>query len=396
MAAKVHCETKLHVRFPNQKAVTATRVILKLEDPWPHCPELIKPLKDDRTCSGINNCSDSMQERMEGYGTQDTREILKQTMLKQEEIFQGQVRELHRLYQVQKVLMADLKIKSLGKSKLDSATTQKSHFIFQLGSDHVASEGKRNVRDPPNIFVTDKDKISYRLPICGTDRDHTPFSDFLGKGLPIGLSPKESKDSSQDFSRLQPSRATCRNFDLEQPAAEYVSDKVTHTNNDDRILRIAVKNSTKEDKSLNFSMFLHPDSDVELTLGTGYGKGKTVSNYQKTPSNLGLAFPEFKREQPIECRGPIFNDELKLYSPTSVRSEVTIPENIRTLEGTQASGKEHKNIDKCRTGWQRFDIDGEKSSKERNFLDLHIGERPKQENIKQPPWLLQALNLSRT
>ena len=60
---------------------------------------------------------------MEGYDAQHNKEVLKQTMLKQEEIFRGQVRELHRLYHVQKLLMAELRNKD-GTSKFNPPTRQ--------------------------------------------------------------------------------------------------------------------------------------------------------------------------------------------------------------------------------------------------------------------------------
>jgi hypothetical protein len=114
--------------------------------------------------------------------------------------------------------------------------------------------------------VTDKDNIGYRQPIWGIDRPQTFSSDFLGQSIPNVL--QEIKDGSQDFYRLQPSRATCRTFDLEQPAMEYMNDKDTYPNEEDTALRIYVDDTAKLDKSSSFDVCLEPDTDVQLTLGT--------------------------------------------------------------------------------------------------------------------------------
>lgn len=90
MAAKVHCETKLHRTFSNKNAFKETRIKFKFVDPWPQFPEVI-PSIDNQACCRDQNYSDLKKGRMERYGVQHNKE-----MLKQEEIFRGQV---HKQYE---------------------------------------------------------------------------------------------------------------------------------------------------------------------------------------------------------------------------------------------------------------------------------------------------------
>lgn len=392
MAAKVHCETNLHGTFSNKNAFKEPRIKFKFLDPWPQCPEVI-PSKDNQACCRDQNYSDLKKGRMEGYDAQHNKEVLKQTMLKQEEIFRGQVRELHRLYHVQKLLMAELRNKD-GTSKFNPPTRQTNPLMFQFGSDHIQSEGKRNFWDALTGSVTDKDNIGYRQPIWGIDRPQTFSSDFLGQSIPNVL--QEIKDGSQDFYRLQPSRATCRTFDLEQPAMEYMNDKDTYPNEEDTALRIYVDDTAKLDKSSSFGMCLEPDTDVQLTLGTGWKKGKTERSGQQSHLSLGLSFPELPREQTSQSTGLISSDEATLFPVASVKSETTDQEKIGMMEGTRGTGEDYKNNENYRAEWQRFDVEYERNGNESQSLDLQTGEISRRESLKQPPWLVQALNMNRT
>jgi len=242
--------------------------------------------------------------------------------------------------------------------------------------------------------VTDKDNIGYRQPIWGIDRPQTFSSDFLGQSIANVL--QEIKDGSQDFYRLQPSRATCRTFDLEQPAMEYMNDKDTYPNEEDTALRIYVDDTAKLDKSLSFGMCLEPDTDVQLTLGTGWKKGKTERSGQQSRLSLGLSFPELPREQTSQSTGLISSDEATLFPVASVRSETTDQEKIGMMEGTRGTGEDYKNNENYRAEWQRFDVEYERNGNESQSLDLQTGEISRRESLKQPPWLVQALNMNRT
>lgn len=392
MAVKVHCETNLHGTFSNKNAFRETRIKFKFVDPWPQCPEVI-PSIDNQACCRDQNYSDFKKGRMERYEVQHNKEILKQTMLKQEEIFRGQVRELHRLYHVQKLLMAELRNKD-GTSNFASAKRQTSPVMFQFGSDHIQSEGKRNFWDALTGSVTDKDNICHRQPVWGMDRLQTFSSDLIGQSIPNGL--REIKDGSQDLYRLQPSRATCRTFDLEQPAMEYMNDSDTYPNEEDTTLRICVNDTPKLEKSSSFRMCLEPDTDVQLTLGTGWKKGKTEHSGQQSCPSLGLSFPEIPRDQTRQSIGLICSDEATLFPLASVRPETSDQEKIGMMEGTRGTGEDYKSNENYRAEWQRFDVEYERNRNESQSLDLQTDEISRRENLKQPPWLVQALNMNRT
>lgn len=392
MAAKVHCETNLYGTFSNKNAFKETRIKLKFVDPWPQCPEVI-PSKDNQAYCRDQNYSDSKKVRMEGYDAQHSKEILKQTMLKQEEIFRGQVRELHRLYHVQKLLMAELRNKE-GTSKFAPPTRQTSPIMFQFGSDHIQPEGKRHFWDALTGSVTDKDNIGYRQPIWGMDRQQSISSDCLGQSIPNVL--QEIKDSSQDLYRLQPSRATCRTFDLEQPAVEYMNDKDTYPNEEDTTLRIYVDDTAKLDRSSSFRMCLEPDTDVQLTLATGGKQSKTEQSGKQSRPSLGLSFPELPREQTSQSTGLLCGDEAKLFPVVSVWPETADQEKNGMMEGTRGTGENYIKKENYRAEWQRFDVEYERNRNESQSLDLQTGDISRRESLKQPPWLVQALNMNRT
>lgn len=66
------------------------------------------------------------------------------------------------------------------------------------------------------------------------------------------------------------------------------------------------------------------------------------------------------------------------------------------MEGTRGTGEDYKNNENYRAEWQRFDVEYERNGNESQSLDLQTGEISRRESLKQPPWLVQALNMNRT
>lgn len=66
---------------------------------------------------------DQVQGLMDRFLEQNNRERVRNTMIKQEEMFKEQVHELHRLYQIQKMLMAEVKTNEAQIHSRASVTT---------------------------------------------------------------------------------------------------------------------------------------------------------------------------------------------------------------------------------------------------------------------------------
>ncbi|GMH03159.1 hypothetical protein Nepgr_004998 [Nepenthes gracilis] len=98
-----------------------------------------KALKDDED-SGRIQTRDSMDRILE----QRSVESIRKTMLIHEDIFHHQVRELHRLYSVQKMLMEELRIKSKPSEGDDEAagpSTRTDRMDEECGLDLTLSMG---------------------------------------------------------------------------------------------------------------------------------------------------------------------------------------------------------------------------------------------------------------
>lgn len=127
--------------------------------------ELNCQLHSKETCSDLNKICESMDR----FSEQCNRESIKNIMLKQEEIFKQQVRELHRLYQVQKMLATELScdkmkmnsfmaapkrqfvtdtVNKLQSSRTSSETTHSSHASVRNNTNAILSSEHTSVQAP--------------------------------------------------------------------------------------------------------------------------------------------------------------------------------------------------------------------------------------------------------
>ncbi|KAJ6819039.1 uncharacterized protein M6B38_405080 [Iris pallida] len=169
---------------------------------------------------------------MDGLFEQNDRECLRNTMLRQEEIFKQQVHELHLLYRVQKLLMAELRTK---EAKFQSVATADT---------------------PTTIKET---KVRYW---SGTSTSETSHSSY-NSNRPLST-PHSNSDynSLRQFSTLAEDYPTKqKGFDLEQPVTE--------------------ENSMPLDRSKD--VWVEAECDVELTLSTGRGSGKKKPEHWLQP-----------------------------------------------------------------------------------------------------------------
>ncbi|KAJ8504466.1 hypothetical protein OPV22_005352 [Ensete ventricosum] len=150
-------------------------------------------------------------------------DYVRNTMMKHEEIFRHQINELHRLYRVQKMLMAEL-----GSSK------------FELQSHSNATSRKMN--------------------------SDTSTADW------ISLSAKELMTCSEDPRRVS------KGLNLKQPAKEFTFTEAWTIQDEALMFKKQLKDNSNKLKCPHNS-WLDDESEIQLTLGIACGTDKRSSDF---------------------------------------------------------------------------------------------------------------------
>jgi hypothetical protein len=299
MGAKVQFENYFSVLFPKENAKPDTRINNSLLEAWPHCAREII-LKE-------NGFYSNTKQGAMGLCSEKDMENLKLTMLKHEQIFKEQVRELHRLYRMQKLLMTDLRRKDSNTSTLTSGTVQEDSFPNHTGSELLKLDGKGNFWAALNAPITNKDSRDQQQRNSGVDYMQNYRSGLFEKNQQMGLSPREVKQNPRDFYNLQPSRAARLIFDLEQSADVYMDAEITNHNEEDNSKRGAFRNGVE------------PENDLQLTLKTGCEKAAKENGKQTGPYiQFNMSQPrreEVEEDKQLRCR-----EEPILFPAVSTRS----------------------------------------------------------------------------
>ncbi|WOK92108.1 hypothetical protein Cni_G00799 [Canna indica] len=150
-----------------------------------------------------SNTSVTAQNRlcssMEGFIEHCNKDHIRNTMMKHEEIFRHQVHELHRLYEVQKLLMEENESRKLKFQSHENATSR------------AISNSVPNARDWISLSVSETCHISCQ----STDHMNPEFRYMLSSGDRLGLSSRDLTVRGEDDRRVH------RGFDLERPAEEF-------------------------------------------------------------------------------------------------------------------------------------------------------------------------------
>ncbi|XP_058113697.1 uncharacterized protein LOC131256710 isoform X2 [Magnolia sinica] len=227
----------------------------------------------------------------------NNKESMGKMMLKQEEVFKEQVKELHRLYRVQKMLMTELRSKEM-----------KFHYLSNM--DPRATCTGSNYTDPDQ-------QTEFWSP-NGSQTSHSYFSNNYHQTvqIPFDYNFHQRYNVRLDSSSQEPSSSSGetfrmhRGFDLEWPARGDTSTNVSEIHDQGPIFRQRMKDKMaiggiSHDQCYNTS----GENDVELTLSIGYGTDKKKSKHRPR-SNIELGCSE---STPNETRQPILS--------TSARSE---------------------------------------------------------------------------
>ncbi|OVA00920.1 hypothetical protein BVC80_9081g85 [Macleaya cordata] len=270
-----------------------------------HPVDLLTTLKRIKTCESVTNSgcweifknrsvkhkltsteTDQLQHSMDRLLEQYDRESVRTTMLKQEEIFKEQVQELHRLYEVQKTLVAELRN---NKSRLHSPN-------------NPSPRAPVNTDNQTRLWSTR----------TGLETNNSPFSNwnqstqtYSGHNFHQLLSVR-TEPSSQEQSSTSCSRDNLRKpkgFDLERPAEDLSRDMEVQPGSSS--LR-----SSKDKMSIKSSNDQHfytdGDTEVELTLSIGFGSNTKKPKNCQHISTLELS-PNHKQTRQMDSSMSIRN-----------------------------------------------------------------------------------------
>ncbi|KAL5974028.1 hypothetical protein ACLOJK_030690 [Asimina triloba] len=288
--------------------------------------------------ANTSTCRNRIQKSMDKSLEKYNRESVRKTMLKQEEIFREQVQELHRLYRIQKMVMAEVQGKKIELHSSGSAAPPASRSVG------------------PACLETDRGGAAAYWSTAGTcstprhltfGSSHCPATqmnldgsfDELYRARP-NTSSHELSSSYKDTVRLQ------RGFDLERPAREDISADASAIEDQAPVRRGAVKTKTAADGLQDHTCFFEDgEKDIELTLSIGCSYNKKKAKHRPR-SDAALSC---SNSTPDESRQP----------------QQSIPStSVRSVQEEECSNTDGASFD--------------------------------QGSFQRPHWLFQALSLNRT
>ncbi|XP_002532804.2 uncharacterized protein LOC8278027 [Ricinus communis] len=233
----------------------------------------------------VNEHHSSMNDRMPEKNNTD---FIRKTMQIHEDIFKHQVRELHRLYSVQKMLMEELKKEIKQKKRYWSPMT---------GSDIVSS-----------------DQLIINQQHNSTAQQTSHEYDFKIQSLRDDPSPRERSSSSCSGETM---RIMARGFDLERPAEEdmSLSTAVSAIHQDLARARTSSSYIPFTGNRVSNHVCSDEESEVELTLSIG-GSSKSKKATDHHQELLDSPAPSFKSERGEECSRSAPTTPMSSYSAT--------------------------------------------------------------------------------
>ncbi|KAL5699161.1 hypothetical protein ACHQM5_030101 [Ranunculus cassubicifolius] len=201
---------------------------------------------------------DSMDRRLEQFN----RESVRMTILKHDEIFKEQVKELHRVYRVQKKLMAELRNNA---SNIHAPANQIEQRTTKFGNRCIDREDLAEFWNGASTSETNQ------APFTSWNHSSTNKANMGYNFHPLF--------STRDVPHLQEQSGSCsrdaskthKGFDLEQPVEE-----------------ISTNIKDYADSSSDPGINKDGECEVELTLSIGFGTSKKKSNNRKTFENREL------------------------------------------------------------------------------------------------------------
>ncbi|KAK9099846.1 hypothetical protein Scep_023276 [Stephania cephalantha] len=295
-----------------------------------------KTLQEDTSSRNTLFRPQQLLDTMDRILEQCNKESVRMTILKHDKVFKEQVKELHRLYKVQKMLMAELKS---NESNIHSLVNQ-TPIVMRVGSKFKDMPGHSRFWSTGNS--SEANQFLFGNWSHPSGQANSGCNNFLQPFSPrTDLSAQEQQSSS--CSR-ETSRTPRKGFDLELPVEENNSTNISAIEDNG-------EPASRINTSLNSHFLSDGDADVELTLSIGLGASK------KKPSSIC----QQNSSRGVACSLLNNKETRKTDSSTSIRLDP-----------------------------------GEESSSFHNSLGATSAAAFDRESLQQPSWLFQTLKLNGT
>ncbi|XP_077222493.1 uncharacterized protein LOC143856228 [Tasmannia lanceolata] len=201
---------------------------------------------------------------------QYNKESMKKMMLKHEDIFKEQVRELHQLYKVQKILMAKMRSRELKLPSIDNDLPRAIH----VGSDYIESDNQTRFWSTGTGSQSSHSpfRVSHHLT---TEMDYNIHKRY---NVRVDQSSQEPSSYSGDAFRVQMENISCTDASAIEDQASFIR---------------TLKDKMRGDGPQDPHFYTDEDSEIELTLGIGHGTEKKKRNRHPC-SDLQLGSSESK------------------------------------------------------------------------------------------------------
>ncbi|KAK9097397.1 hypothetical protein Sjap_022894 [Stephania japonica] len=264
---------------------------------------------------------------------QCNKESVRMTILKHEKVFKEQVKELHRLYKVQKMLMAELKN---NESNVHSLVNQMP-IVMRVGSKLKDMPGHSRFWSTGNSSEANHFLFGNWSHPSGQGNSGCNFLQPFGPRTDLGSQEQQSSSCSRETSRTPR-----KGFDLELPVEENNSTNIS-------VIEDNGEPASRINNSLNSHFLSDGDADVELTLSIGLGASKKKPGICQQNGSRGVVCSLLNKET------------RKTDSSMSIRLDP-----------------------------------GEGSSSSHNSLGVTSAAAFDRESLQQPAWLFQTLKLNGT
>ncbi|KAJ8760943.1 hypothetical protein K2173_021981 [Erythroxylum novogranatense] len=246
------------------------------------------------------------------------KDVLKRTMLEHEATFKNQLCELHRLYKIQRDLMAEAKRKELPRNCIHFEGPLSSPLVSQI----TCEDGRK--WHIPSFPLGNS--VGARKSTSGIDDIHSPLSSMKGSSIQISPWPSQNGGSPKDVEILEirPTKARKKMFDLQLPADEYIDKDEREQLRDDNLSGISSYLSNKYHR-------IASESGKDLFPGDGVKNGFQGDNFQ-SKSFLRNKSNVADLNEPVEVEGTHASPYVNLLISTSSRGELQRHEEAAKLE----------------------------------------------------------------
>lgn len=322
--------------------------------------------------------------------SEDKVEQIRKTMLRQEEMFKEQVQALHKLYNVQRSAMHEIR---------NISCTQPKFPAFPTGAVQLQNETSKGLEIRGSFFQSGRGASSHNLGESHTIPITTPrsFSHSSLTAENIGHNRSQSPLWESDKNVINSAtikKKTRRTIDLERPPEEYLDDldeehetETTEAGGPDQdpVTSTEVSDTCRIQLGSNRQPSITTQME-EMTRKSRHREWSTADDgtfsQRNTSENVSL-----KRLRGSE-------DEVNLLAdrkPTvAVGQQTSIPTKVESTSGRTCLPSQESKMDEKSSQWESINVDqNQKRKKEKWPFDMHPKDKHSEINTKPPLWLLQ-------